>query len=336
MAIAAKPKRKNTIQHKKRHGNHQKRSDHFTKTYWPYLPLLLIVGVGLFINSLMLTKANVLSYATEMSSSGLVASTNARRAENGLGALALNATLSQAAQAKATDMAARNYWSHNTPDGKEPWVFFNQVGYKYQAAGENLAYGFTTSSDTVVGWMNSPGHRANILNNKYTEVGFGFVNSASYQGNGEQTIVVALYGQPASSNVAAQPAPGSPAPSTTPSTPSTSQPKQATPAPADPQPIAAEVDETSNEITVSAVVPEQKQVTRVEMATSGAAPWSIFAVSVVIILLLLVFVTRHSLAWHRRFAKGEKFILKHKVLDVIVVSGIMIGFILTRTVGVIQ
>jgi len=334
MAIATRPKqRKNTIQHKKRHGHHQKRNSHFVKTYWPYLPLLFIVGLGMFVNSLMLHKTDVLSYATDMTQSGLLSSTNARRAEHGLGALALNATLSQAAQAKAADMAARDYWSHNTPDGKEPWVFISQAGYNYIAAGENLAYGFATSNDAVIGWMNSPGHRANILNTRYTEVGFGIVNSASYQGNGEQTIVVALYAQPAN-NVAAAPS----APSSTPSTSTQGNtPSQAAGADTEAaQPIAAERSETSNEITVSAVVPEQKQVTRVEMATSGAAPWSIFAVSVVIVLLLMVFVTRHSLAWHRRFAKGEKFILKHKVLDVVIVSAIMIGFILTRTVGVIQ
>lgn len=294
--------------------------------------MLVIVGVGLFINSLMLTSANVLSYATDMSQNGLLANTNTRRAENGLGALALNATLSQAAQSKATDMVARNYWSHNTPDGKEPWVFINQTGYGYLAAGENLAYGFSTSSDAVTGWMNSPGHRANILNNKYTEVGFGFVNSASYQGNGEQTIVVAMYALPSGNNVAAAQQPTA-SPSTP--TPNTAAQQPATAA-SEPQPIAAERNETSNEITVSAIVPEQKQVSRVEMATSGGAPWSIFAVSVILILLLLMLVTRHSLAWHRRFVKGEKFLLKHKVLDVVIVSGIMIGFILTRTVGVIQ
>lgn len=332
MAIAAKPKPRNTNTHRKRHGHHQKRNSHFVKTYWPYLPLLVIVGVGLFINSLMLTRANVLSYATDMTQTGLLSSTNAKRGENGLGSLALSAVLSQAAQSKAADMAARNYWSHNTPDGQEPWVFINQVGYAYLAAGENLAYGFATSNDAIVGWMNSPGHRANILNGKYTEVGFGIVNSASYQGNGEQTIVVAMYAQP-SGNVASAPTQAAPNTPTTPSPQSQTTPEAA---PLESQPISAELDKSSNEIVVSAVVPEQKPVTRVEMATSGGAPWSIFAVSVVIILLLLVFITRHSMAWHRRFAKGEKFILKHKVLDVVVVSAIMIGFILTRTVGVIQ
>lgn len=312
MAIAVKQKPKNTTTHKRRHGTHQKRSNRFTKTYWPYLPLLLIVGVGLVINAAMANKTAVLGYATSMTANGLLADTNVQRQENKLAALTLNPSLSQAAQAKANDMISRNYWSHTTPDGKEPWVFIDQTGYQYQAAGENLAYGFTTSNGTVSGWMNSPGHRANILNGGYSEVGFGIANSPDYQGEGKQTIVVAMYSTPAAQTAPIQ-------------TENTSG-----------QPIAVNSNSQTGKLSVSAVVPGQTKVARVQMATSGGAPWSLYAISFVGFALVFLFILRHSLAWHRMLVRGEQFVLKHKALDIVIVSSVMIGYILTRTAGVIQ
>ncbi len=317
MAIATKPKPKQTPSHKRRQGTHQKRSNHFTKAYWPYLPLLMIVGIGLFFNSTFMQRS-VLHYAINTTPSGLLASTNNEREQNALSDLTLNSTLSQAAQAKANDMITRNYWSHTTPDGKEPWVFINQVGYQYQAAGENLAYGFSDNASTVTGWMNSPGHRANILNGTYSEVGFGIAHGPNYQNEGEQTVVVALYAKP----------------STEPVTQSTAATPPATQSGG--QPIAVNDSSQTGKLSVSAVVPGETKVARVQMATSGSAPWSIYVVSLLGALLLFLFVIRHSLVWHRALVKGEEFIIKHKVLDVVIVSGIMIGFILSRTAGVIQ
>jgi hypothetical protein len=321
MAIATKPKPKTTPYHKRRHGTHQKRSNHFVKTYWPYLPLLFVVGIGIIANTLLGNQSGVLGYATNMTHNGLLASTNVQRQENKLPSLALSETLSRAAQAKAEDMVHKNYWSHTTPDGQEPWIFINQTGYQYQAAGENLAYGFISSDAAVIGWMNSPGHRANILNGEYQEVGFGIANAKNYQGEGEQTIVVAMYAQPSNHAIVS---------AVVPETPENTQ------ATRNGQPIAASADNQSGKIRVSAVVPGQTKVARVQMATSGSAPWSLYAISLVGAMLIFLFLIRHSLAWHRVVVRGEDFILKHKVLDVIIVSGIMIGFILTRTAGVIQ
>lgn len=312
MAIAVKQKPKNTVHHKRRHGAHQKRSNTFTKTYWPYLPLLFIVGIGLFINAAISNPSGVLGYATNMTTNGLLANTNVQREQNKLSDLTLNAALSEAAQAKANDMISRNYWSHTTPDGKEPWIFIDQTGYQYQAAGENLAYGFTSSTGAVTGWMNSPGHRANILNGDYREVGFGIANSPNYQREGQQTIVVALYATPSSRTAA-----------------TTAEPTSG-------QPLAVGTNSQSGKLSVSAVVPGQTKVARVQMATSGGAPWSLYIVSMLGALLLFLFVLRHSLAWHRVLVRGEEFIVRHKVLDIVIVSGIMVGFILSRTVGVIQ
>lgn len=335
MAIATKPKPRQTIHHRKRVGEHQKRGRNFHNTYWPYLPLVAVVALGMFVNTLL--GGGVLSYATNTSVDGLLASTNSQRASDGDGQLAINSQLMNAAQAKANDMATRNYWSHNTPDGQEPWVFVRDAGYKYQAVGENLAYGFTDSNATITGWLNSPSHRENMLNGTYTEVGFGIANSENYQTNGNQTIVVAMYGKPLGLPVATAPAP---APAPTAVSPSYTMTEQTVTTPGDEKPTEnAPVETSGGDVAVSAVVPgnEEQQVARIEIANSGNVPsWSVFALSMLIVGAAIAFISRHSLAWHKVLVRGEKFILRHKVLDVVLVSGIMIAFILTRTVGVIQ
>lgn len=146
------------------------------------------------------SQPQVLGYATHMSSNVLLDNTNGQRKEAGLPSLKPNATLSQAAQAKAESMAAQNYWSHVAPDGTTPWSYIQKVGYEYSTAGENLAYGFSTSDQVVTAWMNSPEHRDNILGN-YQDIGFGVADSANYQG-GKNTVIVAFYSLPSSQKAA--------------------------------------------------------------------------------------------------------------------------------------
>lgn len=157
----------------------------------------------------------VLAYATNVNHSGLLGSTNQQRLAGGLGALGMDSRLNAAAQAKANDMVAKNYWSHTSPDGRQPWDFIIAAGYSYNRAGENLAYGALTSEETVQAWMNSPGHRANIMNAGFTQVGFGFANSANFQERGPQTVVVAMYATPYSVP-APKPKPPTPAPAPAP------------------------------------------------------------------------------------------------------------------------
>ena len=97
---------------------------------------------------------------------------NQERARNGLDELKLNDKLNTSAQLKANDMKEFDYWAHNNPNGTEPWHFFDVAGYKYEAAGENLAKCWDTPEDTVKGWMNSPTHKENILGD-YSETGLG-------------------------------------------------------------------------------------------------------------------------------------------------------------------
>lgn len=130
----------------------------------------------------------------------LVKFTNEERMKAGLQPLVNNPLLNASAQAKAQDMAAKNYWGHNSPDGQEPWVFITAQGYSYQAAGENLACGFRDSREVVIGWMNSPTHKANMVNSQYTQVGFGIVPADNYYcGNfpkGKHTIIVQHFATP--------------------------------------------------------------------------------------------------------------------------------------------
>lgn len=199
MALATKPKP--TAQQRKRHAHHHKRSKHYHKAYWPYLPMLVIVGLGIAINS-VLSQSHVLGVHQDFSNQSLLQASNQERLQDGKNPLALNDQLSAAAQAKANDMAQKNYWNHVSPDGQTPWALLTAQGYQYQQAGENLAYGFAGAEQTVNGWMNSNEHRANLLNAGYNEVGFGVAQAANYQGRGPQTIVVAEYGQPVVANQA--------------------------------------------------------------------------------------------------------------------------------------
>lgn len=164
-----------------------------------FAAIFLILAMQVTYNFQTNGQFKVLGYATSISASGLLVSTNSNRSASGLSPLSLSGQLNAAAQAKAQHMIANDYWAHVAPDGTTPWVFIGNSGYAYLTAGENLAYGFNTSQQTVTGWMNSPSHRANILNTAYEDVGFGIANGANFQG-GENTVVVALYGDPLNSN----------------------------------------------------------------------------------------------------------------------------------------
>lgn len=131
----------------------------------------------------------------------LIDLTNDDRLANGLGQLSYNSTLAEAAQLKANHMAENGYFSHNSPDGVTPWFWFTEAGYEFSSAGENLAVHFTDSEDVADAWMNSPGHRANILNNNFTEIG---IATARGRLDGYNTVfVVQLFGRPAPGSVAA-------------------------------------------------------------------------------------------------------------------------------------
>ncbi|WP_327406393.1 CAP domain-containing protein [Streptomyces sp. NBC_01288] len=116
-----------------------------------------------------LTAGNLARTATEV-----VELTNTERARAGLRALAVDPLLAAAAQAHSTDMVARAFYSHTSPDGSQPWDRAAAAGSRRRTIGENIACGQRSAAEVVEGWMNSPGHRANILKPDFTHIGIGF------------------------------------------------------------------------------------------------------------------------------------------------------------------
>lgn len=114
--------------------------------------------------------------------------------------LTVNPKLVEAAQLKANDMAEKGYFAHQTPDGYDSWHWFEAVGYDYTHAGENLAVDFSDSADMEKAWMESPTHRDNILNEKYTEVGIATAKGM-YKGR-ETTFAVQMFGRPSATESA--------------------------------------------------------------------------------------------------------------------------------------
>lgn len=146
----------------------------------------------LVINNISKIKPDILGYSANISPTEVVRLTNQKRAEAGLGALTLNSNLAGAAYTKGQDMINKDYWAHVAPDGTQPWKFFNDFGYKYKYAGENLARDFTNPASAVDAWMNSPTHRENILNPKYKEIGIGVVEGDL--AGSDTTIIVQFFG----------------------------------------------------------------------------------------------------------------------------------------------
>jgi len=151
---------------------------------------VLIFFAGVFQN-LIILKTDLLSAVIPRT---LVDLANGSRFGSNLGALTISPTLEQAAQLKANDMALKSYFAHVSPDGVEPWHWFREAGYKYVYAGENLAVNFSDSVDVNNAWLNSPTHRANIMNDKFTEIGIA-TSKGFYKGR-ETIFVVQMFGRP--------------------------------------------------------------------------------------------------------------------------------------------
>ena len=106
--------------------------------------------------------------------------TNQFRAKNGLSALTENWQLSRVARIKSQDMVDRGYFDHNSPTYGSPFNMIKNFGISYRTAGENIAYGYATPKAVVDGWINSPGHRANMLGSGFKQIGVGYVAKGHY------------------------------------------------------------------------------------------------------------------------------------------------------------
>jgi uncharacterized YkwD family protein/spore coat assembly protein SafA len=102
---------------------------------------------------------------------------NVERTKRGLSALKTNWQVSRIARYKSKDMADLNYFSHYSKTYGSPFDMLENFGVKFSAAGENIASGQTTPSQVVTAWMNSPGHRSNILSPSYTQIGVGLAKN---------------------------------------------------------------------------------------------------------------------------------------------------------------
>jgi len=347
----AKIKSHGTDSHKTKPRNVNKKS--FERVYWPYIPLVLAISflLTLSFNGGALQAAvrhhtigKVLSYSTSMSIGGLLADTNAARSANGVAGLSLNDKLDAAAQANADDMAARDYWSHYTPEGNPPWIWVNNQGYAYQALGQNLATGFSDEQSTVNGWMASPPHRENMLNSAYSEVGFGFANNPDYTaaGGGPQTIVVAFYAQPKVLSAATTaPAPSTPAAaSSTPAPTAAPQPAaqpQATPNPAS-NTTSAPVKQPATTSTPKAAITPSSATSNLQLASPSTSygPAATKLSVVLAIVIIGLWANRHIRALHKFLVKGERYAIRHPLTDMGVLLMAALLFILSQTAGLIQ
>src|SRR3989344_4587883 len=245
----------------------------------------------------------------------LVELANGDRSENAIGSLSVNPLLVRVAQAKANDMAAKSYFAHTSPESKDPWYWFNQEGYAFTYAGENLAVDFSDSAVVEEAWMNSPEHRANLLDGRYTEIGIATAQG-TFEGH-PTTFVVQVFGTPAPAPVAVAVtqasvpvAPTELATATAPPPPprpvvagTTTPPEETVVTPAPAEPVEPSLP--------AATAPEQVPVALVTAPPPKVAPWwasllasprtvlgYVYYALAALTLLILAYVT--ELEFHRR------------------------------------
>lgn len=276
----------------------------FEKVYWPFIPILVGIVLMLpFAFSAHVAKnpfGRVLAYQTAQDPLRLLADTNAERRLNSQPALNFSIKLSQAAAAKANDMAVRDYWSHNTPEGNQPWVFVANTGYRYHMLGENLATGFNSDDDVIKAWMASSGHRENLLNPAYREVGFGYANVSDYAaaGGGPMTVVVAFFGDPAPT-------------------------------------VTTALGFPSNQSKASSVPQVPIAVTKAELATGKVNfnQWLPVSIAVLVVSVSLVWAGHHVASIRRSSRSLKRYVYKHPVMDIGFILFVLIAIMLVQAAG---
>jgi hypothetical protein len=185
--------------------------------------------------------------------------------------------------------------------------------------------------------MNSPGHRANILNANYIEVGFGIANASEYQSSGPQTIVVALYGKPRAVSTQAPVAPTKTAVAQTPAAaPTTATLPSASPEATPDVALPADTPAPPTEDAAPATTLPQGRVTRLQLAAVDVPIWSVFVTTAIAALAGIIFITRHLVYLHRVVVRSEKFIIKNWKFDLVIIGVAVVSSLLTRTAGFIQ
>jgi hypothetical protein len=169
-----------------------RKNDYKPHILWPrnlfYLAVILLIVKFIIFSWLYYFPQT--SHFAIITSSKLVELANKERIAQGLSPLVINQQLVEAAEKKAIDMLNKDYFAHTSPNGLTPWYWLDKVGYKYAAAGENLAKDFTDSEYVNDAWMDSPLHRANILNGNYQDIGIAVVEGDI---NGQKTTVAVQF-----------------------------------------------------------------------------------------------------------------------------------------------
>lgn len=144
-------------------------------------------------NPLFKSRPTIAQSGQNIYEAELLRLTNLERQKAGLAPLRLSSRLTTAAQNHASDMARNNYFSHTGRNGSSMVTRIKATGYLYGYVGENIAAGKTSPAATIEQWMNSAGHRANILNPNFTEIGFGYAKSSNAR---YQHYWVQVFGSP--------------------------------------------------------------------------------------------------------------------------------------------
>ncbi len=199
-------------------------SEHNDYKPWVIKPVALAVFCLIIASLRIIVPANFTLAAPSIDPTDLMNKINEQRSSRFLSTLKTNSKLITAANGKASDMIARSYFAHIDPDGNYVWPRIESAGFTpYVTLGENLAMDFTSASSVVEAWMNSPTHRANIINEKFEEQGLASP-SGMFESNHETIMVVSLFG------TLLKKASASPTPAPTP---------KPTPSPVTPPPIAS-------------------------------------------------------------------------------------------------
>lgn len=149
--------------------------------------LLLAVLLLVAVNAAAVEPSN------EITAANVLRLMNEYRAQEGLAPLQADVLLDQAASDRMQHMEDESYWSHESPEGLSPFYWLGQRQYHYRAAGENLAYGFETARLLVQSWMESRGHRANILSADYEDCGIAIIDGST-RGPSTGKSVVVMFG----------------------------------------------------------------------------------------------------------------------------------------------
>jgi hypothetical protein len=183
---------------------------HADNNYAPHAlrrrPLSLYAGLMVSVKLLSLFSLTLLPQNQALSASvtpaNILELTNYSRKAYGLKDLKVNLALSLAAEEKVKDMIKNQYFAHVSPQNKTPWDFIKTQNYNYLIAGENLAVNFYDSEALQNAWMNSPGHKANILNKDFEDIGIG-IAEAQYRGV-NAIFVVQMFGTASEQSIQAK------------------------------------------------------------------------------------------------------------------------------------